>query len=91
MKVISEDQFAKHIRTTIDSEQAYIFEALSNDLDQDDKLQYESNIHIENAFTVQYLKSIGFEWPEIDYAYVERYLQYFTQLGYLGGPDHEEK
>lgn len=91
IKVISGDQFAKRIRTTIDSEQVHIFEALSNDLDQDDKLQYESNIHIENAFTVQYLRSIGFEWPEIDCPYVEGYLRYFTQLGYFEGMNYEEK
>lgn len=91
IKVISGDQFAKRIRTTIDSEQVHIFEALSNDLDQDDKLQYESNVHIENAFTVQYLRSIGFEWPEIDCPYVEGYLRYFTQLGYFGGMNYEEK
>lgn len=91
MEIMSGDQFAKRIRATIDSRQAYIFEALSNDLSQDDKLQYDSNIRIENTFTIQYLKSIGFEWPEIDYAYVEHYLRYFTQLGYFGGPYHEEK
>lgn len=91
MEIMGGEQFAKHIRATIDSQQAYIFEALSNDLSQDDKLQYDSNIRIENTFTIQYLKSIGFEWPEIDYAYVEHYLRYFTQLGYFGGPYHEEK
>ena len=75
----------KRIRDTIDSPQSYVYEALSNDLDEKDQLQYDTHIHIENGFTVQYLKSLGFQWPEIDYAYVEGYLRYFTQLGYFEG------
>ena len=82
LEVLSGGEFAERIRATINSSQKYIFEALSNDLNQDDLLQYDSNIRIENSFTVQYLRSIGFEWPEIDYAYVKGYLDYFEQLGY---------
>lgn len=88
LEVLSGKEFAAHIRATISSSQKYIFEALSNDLDQDDFLQYDSNIRIENSFTVQYLRSIGFGWPEIDYAYVKGYLKYFERLGYLGGAEH---
>lgn len=85
MKIVSGEQFVKRIRDTIDSQQSYVYEALSNDLDEEDQLQYDTHIHIENEFTVQYLKSLGFQWPKIDYAYVEGYLQYFEQLGHIGG------
>lgn len=85
LEVLSGVKFAERIRATINSSQKYIFEALSNDLNQEDLLQYDSNIRIENSFTVQYLRSIGFVWPEIDYAYIEGYLRYFEQLGYIGG------
>ena len=89
MQILDGASFARLIRSTIDSQQAYIFEALSNDLSQDDQLQYDSNIRIENDFTVQYLKSIGFEWPDIDFAYIEGYLRYFMQLGYFGGANND--
>lgn len=89
LEVLSGEEFAERIRATINSSQKYIFEALSNDLNQEDLLQYDSNIRIENSFTVQYLRSIGFEWPEIDYAYIEGYLRYFGRLGYIGGPVHD--
>lgn len=91
LEVLSGMKFAEHIRATINSSQEYIFEALSNDLNQDDLLQYDSNIRIENSFTVQYLRSIGFEWPEIDYAYVKGYLDYFGQLGYWGGAERDKE
>lgn len=89
LEVLSGEEFAERIRATINSSQKYIIEALSNDLNQEDLLQYDSNIRIENSFTVQYLRSIGFEWPEIDYAYIEGYLRYFEKLGYIGGPVHD--
>lgn len=91
LEVLSGREFAAHIRATISSSQKYIFEALSNELNQDDFLQYDSNIRIENSFTVQYLRSIGFEWPEIDYVYIKGYLRYFEQLGYIGRAVHDTK
>ena len=34
-------------------------------------------------FTTLYLKSIGFDWPEIDKEYVEQFLSYFKKIGYI--------
>ena len=34
-------------------------------------------------FTTQYLKSIGFEWPEINKEYMEQFLDYFKKIGYI--------
>lgn len=81
--ILSDKEFVEHIRRTVNSRQDYIFEALSNDLDENYRLQYDSNIRINNDFTIQYLKDLGFEWPDIDYAYVKGYLDYFEQIGYF--------
>lgn len=89
LTVLSGSEFTWRIRATLNTSQKYIFEALSNHLNQDDMLQFDSNIHIENGFTVQYLRSIGFKWPEIDYAYIADYLRYFEKLGYIGGAVHD--
>ena len=91
LRVVSGEEFAKLIRDTINSQQSYIFEALLNDLDQNDQIQYDSNIRIENSFTVQYLQRLGYEWPEIDSAYIEGYLRYFTRLGYFGEEGYDAK
>ena len=37
---------------------------------------------MENEFTCSYLHEIGFQWCEINDAYLKAYLQYFDQLGY---------
>lgn len=62
---------------------AHIFETFINDMDESDQLNYDSNIRIENDFTVQYLKALGFEWSDIRMEYLQKYVVYFRKIGYL--------
>jgi len=48
-------------QTANQSGMEHIFEAFVNDMDENGHLNYDSNIRIENDFTVQYLKMLGFE------------------------------
>ena len=85
MKVATAKQFADTIREVAkQSDTAYIYEAFINDMDEESKLQYDSNIRIENEFTVWYLKKLGFEWPKIGIEYLRRYVEYYRNIGYLG-------
>ena len=52
-------------------------------MDTNDKLMYDSNIRIENEFTVWYLEQLGFEWQEPDVDYLRKWVGYFVKLGYL--------
>ena len=61
----------------------YIYKAFQNDMDDNGKLVYDSNIRIINKFTVQFLRKIGFEWTQIDFEYIKGYVEYFRNLGYL--------
>ena len=61
----------------------HIFETFINDMDENDQLNYDSNIRIENDFTVQYLKQLGFEWSEIGVDYLRKYVEYFKKIGYF--------
>ena len=61
----------------------YIFETFINDMDENDQLNYDSNIRIENDFTIEYLKQLGFEWPDIGIDYLRKYVEYFRKIGYL--------
>ena len=39
---------------------------------------------LPNAYlTTLYLKSIGFEWPDIDVDYIKKYMDYFKKIGYI--------
>ena len=61
----------------------YIYHAFSNDLDENNRLLYDSKIHILNTFTIDYLARLGFKWPKIDEKYIEGYINYFRKIGYL--------
>lgn len=61
----------------------YIFEALQNDMDEQGRLVYDSNIRIVNDFTVWFLKKVGFERNETDMEYISGYINCFRELGYL--------
>lgn len=84
MKVVSGEEFNRALQRTIqDAGTEYIFEALQNDIDEQGRLVYDSNIHIENDFTVWFLKKTGFGWKETDREYISGYIEYFREIGYL--------
>ncbi len=83
MKVVDGAMFTELLKETVSQGRAHIYEAFLNDLGADGRLNYETNIHIENTFTISYLRQLGFEWSKIDYEYVKGYVEYFRNMGYL--------
>ncbi len=84
MGVVEGTAFYQALRGTLrEKGTEYMFEAFRNDMDEQGQLVYDSNIHIENDFTVWFLKKVGFEWNEIDLEYIQGYIKYFRGLGYL--------
>ena len=84
LKTITEKEFSAVLRKTMEETQSkHIFEAFIGDMDENDKLNYDSNIRIENDFTVEYLRKLGFEWNVIDFEYIKKYVEYFKTLGFL--------
>ena len=53
------------------------------DSDENGNLLYDSNIRIAKDFSIDFLKKVGFEWNEMDFDYISRYVEYFRKLGYL--------
>ena len=84
MKVVDGATFNNALQRTIrNSDTEYIFEAFQNDMDEQGRLVYDSNIRIINDFTIWFLKKVGFEWNETDLEYIRGYIEYFRKLGYL--------
>ena len=69
--------------TTKQAGMEHIFETFINDMDENDQLNYDSNIRIENDFTVEYLRMLGFEWADIGFDYLCKYVNYFKKIEYL--------
>lgn len=84
IEIVSGKEFTELLRATAKaSGTQHIFETFINDMDENDQLNYESNIHIENAFTVSYLEQLGFEWNDIGFEYLKKYVEYFKKIGVL--------
>ena len=84
MKVVNGGEFNKALQETAKQDSTeYIYEAFQNDIDEQGYLVYDSNIHIENNFTLCFLKKVGFEWNETDIRYISGYIDYFRKIGYL--------
>ncbi len=84
MKTVSEKEFSAVLRKTMEATQSkHIFEAFIDDMDENDRLNYDSNIRIENDFTVEYLRKLDFEWNDIGFEYIKKYVGYFRKNGYF--------
>lgn len=84
LDVVSGAEFTEALRQSAkQTGLEHIFETFVNDMDENDQLNYDSNIRIENDFTVEYLRNLGFEWADIDINYLRKYVEYFRKIGYL--------
>ena len=62
---------------------SHILSGILRDFDSDGKLLRETKIKFNCEFTVEYLKRIGFNWPEINEEYIVKFLNYFKENGYI--------
>ena len=84
MDVISDASFRELIERTIgDPRRSHIYEALETVLDQNGKIIMDNNIHVNTQFTDWFLSKTGFRWSEIDEEYIDGYISYFREAGYL--------
>lgn len=60
-----------------------VLDAFVNDFDGKNQLSYDSQISIENDFTVRYLKALGFVWADVGMDYLQKYVEYFRKIGYM--------
>jgi len=84
IEVVSGEEFTAALRKTMkQSDQKHIFETFINDLDANDQLAYDSRIHIENQFTEEYLRFLGFTWTDLEVEYLRKYMGYLQKIGYM--------
>ncbi len=76
IRVVSADEFKNKITNYFDMQkQTDVVSFLSNDMNTDKKLIYDSKIKIKNNFSKKFLRKINFDWPTIDETYVKNLLK----------------
>lgn len=84
MEVVSGEDFTAALRKTMEqSELKHIFATFINDLDSNYQLAYDSRIRIENQFTEEYLRRLGFTWAELGVEYLKKYVEHLQRIGCL--------
>lgn len=84
MRIVSGEQFNTTLQSFAkNANTEYIYEAFQNDMDENGRLVYDSNIYIKNDVTVWFMKKLGFEWAQIDIDYIRKYVDYFIGIGYF--------
>lgn len=56
---------------------------LINDFTEDDDLVYNHTIPQDNQITVNYLRSLKFDWPIIDFDYIKHILTYMKNVNFI--------
>ena len=82
MHFVDNKEFVNIINDTLENNNN-ILSGIINDFDSDKKLQYESDVKLDNHFSNLVLRDIGFEWPEISKEYIFKYLNYLKNIGYI--------
>lgn len=76
--LIPDEDFRNLIQKTLqDPNKRYIISSIVNDMDTEFNLIYTSDIRLNNDFSVEFLKRIGFKWPIIDKKYIKLILYLF--------------
>ena len=81
---VSDEIFKEKVTTILkDKELRKNISGIMTDLDENKLLDLINNIIPNSEFTQKYLKALGFEWPEIDQEYINKYLGYFKKMKYI--------
>ena len=84
IKIIDTTQFNNLIKKLSASKtDKFKLSGLINDFTKDDDLVYNHTIPQSNEITVQFLKKLKFDWPVIDFDYIERILNYMKNIKFI--------
>lgn len=82
IEIVNDDIFNKRLKELIKTND-YIASYILNDMDENKKLQYESNIKVNADFTNQYLSKLGFDWPNINKEYIKKFFDYLFNKNFF--------
>lgn len=80
IKIISEEEtkilIDKYLK---DASNVKLIDGIIQDIDENKKIEYKTNIVVKSDYTVDALKNMDFIWPKIDKNYIIKFLNYFEK------------
>ena len=84
IKIIDTNDFNKIIKDFSASRtDKFKVSGLINDFTKDNDLVYNHTIPQFNEITVNYLKNLNFNWPDIDFNYIKNILEYMRKVKFI--------
>jgi len=81
--LVDNEKFIDNLKNISVSDNKDILVGIINDLDENYNLDYAINVKIKSDITIKYLKSIGFEWDNIDEEYVIKFIESLKKVGFI--------
>lgn len=82
--IVSNDKFTLRLNNMLKKKDSdNLLSGILRDLDDNQKLSFDTKIKIKSEFSIEYLQKIGFVWPKINENYINNFLDYFHSLGYM--------
>lgn len=53
------------------------------DINKNQEIEYKPNVIVKSNFTIELLEQMGFKWPHVDEEYIEKYMNYLFEIGFL--------
>ncbi|MCR4435862.1 MAG: amino acid adenylation domain-containing protein [Clostridiales bacterium] len=84
VEVLGKEQFKEYIeQISRDSSRQEILRGVIQDFNGEKELHYAPAVIVQSKDTVEYLKKLDFEWPDIDRAYILKLIEYMKKVGFL--------
>lgn len=84
INIVSDAELSDTLNLYIKSENKnYLISGVIQDIDKNNRIDYNTNINIKSEFTKYILKNFDFEWPIIDQKYILKFINYFKSIGYF--------
>ena len=84
LEFIEDNIFNKKIKELSKNDATkHVLSGIINDFSKNKKLEYVTNIKMENKFTNKYLRRILFQWPKINEKYIRKYVAYLKSIKYI--------
>ncbi|NJD04771.1 MAG: amino acid adenylation domain-containing protein [Ruminiclostridium sp.] len=84
VEVLSKESFRDYIEEiSQDILQRENLRGVINDFNGEKQLDYKTSVIIKSDKTVEYLKQLGFKWPEIDKGYIGSIIDYLKRIDFF--------
>ena len=82
LRILGEEEFKTLINKILEEDGNTLF-GIINDFNPDKKLSYVQNSSVKSKLSQNLLLEFGFEWKEIDFEYMKKYITYLQNINFI--------